>query len=132
MDVVLSGMKREKRYLREQRPRRALLWYAVVFTLVGLAVTTATWLLVSAWKGRDLSDLQSVTQTVASYPMQLRPLISGSDKATVGELVYLTHVLLSKGPTPRVYFVSGSQGTRVLTVAEAAHVTATPGDIVDV
>jgi hypothetical protein len=129
---MLSGMKHETTYLREQGPRRALLWYKVVFTLVALAITTAIWLLVSGWKRRDLSDFESVTQAVAVYPMQLRPLISGSDKARVGELVYLTHVFLTRGPTPRVFFVTGSQGTRVLTVAEAAHVTARSGDMVDV
>ena len=134
---MLSGMKRETVYLREEKPRRALLWYAVVFTLAGLVLTTIIWLLVSAWERPTNTSLfettfETTSQTVASSPMQLGPLITGSDKATAGELVYLRRVLLKPGPAPKVFFLTGSQGAQILTVAEGAHVVATPGTKVDV
>jgi hypothetical protein len=64
--------------------------------------------------------------------MQVGPLITGRDKATVGELVYLRRVMLKPGPAPKVFFLTGSQGAQILTVAEGAHVLATPGNTVDV
>jgi hypothetical protein len=126
-------MKRETVYCREQNPRRALLWYAVVFTLAGLVLTTILWLLVSAWKGPTNASLfETTSHMVASSPMQVGPLITGGDKATVGELVYLRRVMLKPGPGPKVFFLTGSQGAQILTVAEGAHVLATPGNTVDV
>lgn len=126
-------MKCETLNLREGKPGKALLWYAVVVTLAGFILTTIIWLLVSAWKRQtDIFDFERASAAVARYPMQLGPLIAGNDKAKVDELVYLTHVLLKPGPTPKVFFVAGSQGTQILTVAEAAHVVATPGEMVDV
>jgi hypothetical protein len=130
---MFSGMKCETVHLREQTPRRALLCYAGVVTVAGFILATIIWLLVSAWKQRtDTFDFEGASQAVASYPMQLSPLIAGNDKATVGELVYLTRVLLKPGPAPKVFFLAGSQGTQILTVAEAAHVRAKPGQMVDV
>jgi hypothetical protein len=118
---------------REQKPRRGVLWYAVVFTLLGLVLTTTIWLLVSAWKRpTDVSLFERSSQAMASSPMQLAPLITGKDKATVGELVYLRRVLLKAGPAPKVFFLTGSKGAQILTVAEGAHVIATPGNTVDV
>jgi hypothetical protein len=88
---------------------------------------------VFAWKREtDMFDFEGASSAVASYPMQLTPLIAGNDKAKVDDLVYLTRVLLKPGPTPKVFFVAGSQGTQILTVAEADHVFATPGEMVDV
>jgi len=46
--------------------------------------------------------------------------------------VYLKSVLLKAGPAPKVFFLTGSQGAQILTVAEGAHVIATPGNTVDV
>jgi hypothetical protein len=91
------------------------------------------WFLIVCWK-RMTADLEpdSVSQTMAIQPMRLRPLIAGNDRAKSGELVYLTRVLLKPGPTPKVFFLAGSQGTQILTVAEAVHVVATPGERVDV
>ena len=130
---MLSIMRRETVGLREQKPRGPLLRYVVVLTLAGFILVTTIWLLVSAWKREtDMIDFERASSAVASYPMQLSPLIAGNDKAKVDELVYLTHVLLKPGPTPKVFFVAGSQGTQILTVAEAAHVVATPGEMVDV
>jgi hypothetical protein len=99
---MLSRMRHESVYPREQQPRKALLWYAVVFTLVGLVLTIIIWLLVSAWKRPTRASLfERPSQTVASPPMQLGPLITGKDKATVGELVYLNRSLY-------IYRVAGS------------------------
>jgi hypothetical protein len=130
---MLSRMKHESAYVREQQPRKALLWYAVVFTLLGLVLTTIMWLLVSAWKRpTDVSLFERPLQTVASSPMQVGPLITGKDKATVGELVYLRRVLLKAGPAPKMFFLTGSKGAQILTVTEGAHVIASPGNRVDV
>ena len=102
----------------------------MVVSLAGFILTTIVWLLVSAWKRQaNMSDFEKASEV--SYPMQLGPLIAGNDKATVGELVYLTRVLLKPGPTAKVFFLAGSQGTQILTVAEAAHVIATPGEMVE-
>jgi hypothetical protein len=60
------------------------------------------------------------------------PLITGKDKATVGELVYLRRVLLKAGPAPKMFFLTGSKGAQILTVTEGAHVIASPGNRVDV
>jgi hypothetical protein len=130
---MFSGTKLEPVYLRELNPRRGLLWYAVVLTLAGFIFITILWLLVSVWKRQaDTSDFETAAQVVASYPMQLRPLIAGKNRGTAGEMVYLSRVLLEPGPGPKVFFLAGSQGTQILTAADAAHVVATPGDIVDV
>jgi hypothetical protein len=126
-------MRHDTGYVREQQPRKALLWYAVVFTLLGLALTTIICLLVSAWKRpTDTSLFERPSQTVASSPMQVAPLITGKDKAMVGELVYLRRVLLKAGPAPKMFFLTGSKGAQILTVAEGVHVIATPGNTVDV
>jgi hypothetical protein len=91
------------------------------------------WLLVSAWKRpTDVSLFERPLQTVASSPMQVGPLITGKDKATVGELVYLRRVLLKAGPAPKMFFLTGSKGAQILTVTEGAHVIASPGNRVDV
>jgi len=130
---MLSGMKRETMYLREQKPRRSLVWYALVLILAGLILTTIMWLLVSAWKRTaDTLDSGKASRAVASYPMQLRTLIAGKNKATAGEMVYLSRVLLEAGPGPKLFFLSGSQGTQIFTAADAAHVVATPGEMVSV
>jgi len=130
---MLSRMKHESAYVPEQEPRKALLWYAVVFTLLGLVLTTTMWLLVSAWKRpTDVSLFERPLQTVASSPMQVGPLITGKDKATVGELVYLRRVLLKAGPGPTMFFLTGSKGAQILTVTEGSHVIASPGNRVDV
>jgi hypothetical protein len=133
VEVMLSSMQGETTYRGEQRPRRALLWYAVILTLAGMVLTTILWLLVSAWKGRTNSSLfETSSRKLASFPMQVGPLITGKDKATAAELVYLSRVSLEPGPAPKVFFLTGSQGAQILTVAEGAHVLATPGKTVDV
>lgn len=130
---MLSRLRYESVYLREQQPRKALLWYAVVFTLLGLVLTIVVWLLVSAWtRPTGASLFERPSQVAESSPMRVGPLITGKDKATVGELVYLRRVLLKAGPAPKVFFLTGSQGAQILTVAEGAHVIATPGNTVDV
>jgi hypothetical protein len=130
---MFSGTKRDPVYLREQSPRRGLLWFAVVLTTAGFILITILWLLVSAWKRQtDTSDFERASHAVAGYPMQLRPLIAGKDRAIAGEMVYLSRVLLEPGPGPKVFFLAGSQGTQILTAAQAAHVVAIPGDMVDV
>lgn len=133
MEVMLYGTKRKTGYFREPKPRKTLLWCAVVFMLVGLVLTTIIWLFVSAWKRpANISLFETDSQPVTSFPMQIGPLITGKDKATVGELVYLSDVLLKPGPAPKVFFLIGSQGAQILTVAEGAHVLATPGNTVDI
>lgn len=115
---------------REHIPRADLFWkYSVVLVLVAV-IPAALWLAVASWK-RGTSDFES-ERFSESYPMQLSPRIAGNDKARVGELVYSTRVLLKPGPTPKMFFLVGSQGTQILTVADAAHVVATPGQMVDV
>ena len=119
--------------LREERPRTGLLWkYTLASILCGLTVGMF-WLLVGVWK-RVTTDfgLDSVSRPMAIQPMRLSPLIAGSDRASVGEIVYLTRVLLKPGPAPKAFFLAGSQGTQILTVAEAVHVVATPGEMVDI
>lgn len=112
---------------------RALLWCAMVFTLIGLVLTTVLCLLVSAWnRPTGASLFERASQTVATSPMQLAPLIEGNATASVGDLVYLTHVVLKPGPGPKVFFLAGARGVQILTVAEGAHVIAVPGDTVDV
>jgi hypothetical protein len=132
VEVMLSITKGETVALREQKTRGTLLRYVVVLTLAGFILVTI-WLLVFAWRREtDIFDFERASSAVASYPMQLSPLIAGNDKATVGELVYLTHVLLKPGPTAKVFFVAGSKGMQILTVAQSAHVLAMPGEMVDV
>lgn len=118
---------------RRQKWREGLLWYAVGFTLFGLVLAIAISVFVSALtRSPDASVFERPSQAEASPPMQLGPLVTGKDKATVGELVYLRRVLLKAGPAPKVFFLTGSQGAQILTVAEGSHVIATPGNTVDV
>ena len=119
--------------LREHRPPRDLFWkYVFALILCGLSIGML-WLLVSAWK-RGTSDfgLDSVSRTMAIQPMRLNSLVAGNNRAAAGEIVYLTRVLLTPGPAPKIFFLTGSQGTQILTVAEGAHVVATPGQMVNV
>jgi hypothetical protein len=133
MEVMLSGMKLEPLSIREQKLRRVLWWSVVLVTLVGFVLTTTVWVALSDWKrGTGAFDFGRASEAVASYPMRLNTLVTGNDKATVGELVYLTDVLLKPGPTPKLFFLAGSHGTEIMTVAEGAHVVAAPGDMVDV
>jgi hypothetical protein len=117
----------------EHKPRTALMGkYAVPLILGGLFVAMFC-LIVTAWtRATGSLGADQVSQEVAIRPMKLSPLIAGSNRATGGELVYLTRVLLNPGPTPKVFFLTGSQGTQILTVADAAYVVATPGEMVDV
>jgi hypothetical protein len=128
-----TDMQHKTVSLREHQPRTGHLWkYAFAFILCGLTVGIF-WLLVGIWK-RVTTDfvLDSVSRTMAIQPMRLNPLIAGNDRAVGGETVYLTRVLLKPGPAPKIFFLAGSQGTQILTVAEGAHVVATPGNTVDV
>ncbi|HEY7097383.1 MAG TPA: hypothetical protein VH437_11705 [Terriglobales bacterium] len=128
-----SVIKPETLYLHQQKPRRTLLWYAVVLILASLIIATIICLLVSAWRQpTNISYLEKSSPTVANYPMQVSPLFAGNNKAKIGELVYLTHVLLKPGPTQRIFFLAGSKGSKILTAVEGAHLAATPGDTVDV
>jgi hypothetical protein len=119
--------------LGEHKPRTALMGkYAVPLILGGLFIAMFC-LLVAAWKRATGSfEADQVSEEVAIRPMKLSPLIAGNNRATGGELVYLTRVLLKPGPAPKVFFLTGSHGTQILTVADAAHVVATPGQMVDV
>lgn len=117
----------------KMKRRKLLLRYALAIIFLGFILTTVIWLLGSAWQRRaSSSDFERTSQSAASYPMRIAPLITGNDKATSGELVYLARVLLKSGPTPKTFFLIGSRGTRVLALADAAHVSATPGGMVDV
>jgi hypothetical protein len=127
------GMEYKVVSLREHRPLTGLFWkYVLALILCGLSIGML-WLLVSAWKRRT-SDfgLERVSEPMAIQPMRLNSLIRGNNRAAAGEIVYLTGVLLKPGPTPKVFFLTGSQGTQILTVAEGAHVVATPGQTVNV
>jgi hypothetical protein len=119
--------------LGEHKPRTALMGkYAAPLILGGLLVAMFC-LIITAWKRATGSfRADQVSQEMAIRPMKLRPLIAGANRATGGELVYLTRVLLKPGPAPKVFFLTGSHGTQILTVADAAHVVATPGQMVDV
>lgn len=105
---------------------------ASVLVLVGWVLVTL-WLLVIAWR-RATGDFDShkETQSAPNYPMKLGSLIEGTSSGQAGELVYLTEVLLKPGPAPKTFFLSGHQGTRILTVADGAHLLAAAGDTVDV
>lgn len=100
--------------------------------LAGWAVVTVC-LLVIAWKrATGEGHSENVAQAAAQYPMSLSPLIAGKSSGTAGEIVYLTEVVLKAGPGSKMFFLTGKQGTQILTVADGAHLLAVPGETVDV
>jgi hypothetical protein len=126
-------MAGNKMNLGEHKPRTALTGKCSVRLILGGLLVSMCCLLAAAWK-RAIGSFEAdhVSQEVTIRPMRLSSLIAGNNRARGGELVYLARVLLKPGPTPQVFFLTGSHGTQILAVAGTAHVVATPGQIVDV